>query len=821
MIQIRKLDKYFYKGKTNENHVLRELDLTLPQKGLVCILGESGSGKTTLLNVLGGLDTFGSGTLQVDETILEKYNAKVIEHLRNEKFGYIFQNYYLLQEYTVAYNIKLALNVFDLTEEEKDARVEYVLDVLDMTKYKKKLVSQLSGGQQQRVSIARALVKSPQIILADEPTGNLDEENTLRTMGILKSIAKECLVILVSHEKNIAHFFADRIIEIEDGSIRRDYINQAQDSYEKIDDANIYLRDMERTDLQAGDDQIHLYGQREQEHRPIHLNIAWKDGKLYIQSLDGVPLMLEGDDSGCQMLDTVRPKLEQSEMEEIRYDLPRVQTKRRADLSGRQIWQLACENIRIMGRRRRFMSGILLVTSVLLVLALADYMMKRSVDLKDIVTEDSHYVHVELERSSSGSAEALDKQVAEYFDRYIEGTEYADVVPETGGILSLSYDGFQQIHNLTKKIRDFSAVSVEHLKKSDLIEGKMPEKWNEIVVDRWLLDRFRAQDNLLGELYNKNESFVGMKAETIVNGQELTIVGISDTNEPTVYMNKDLMMSMNYGNWHIISDQDLKKMYPEKYSDLQLTDAQTAVSEQVFYDEHNVYEENRDKKQKMQELSEAIGHTCINQFLIPDKMGINYVLSGKNCDAIRLYYIEGVRKFKFYTEDPEKAIGYFKNSGKEYSDYFKVSATRQYESQIKQYEKEQNVRISGQYIVALTVFILSVLMIYFTVKSNALNRSEELTVYRLLGISCGSIMKSYVLEMLIITAYSCIPAVLITGGVIKFISSVPSLEIYLIFPWWLALVLLAVLFGVNILLSILPVYRILHQPPAQLAQKMD
>ena len=137
---------------------------------------------------------------------LNKYDPKAVEKIRNDKYGYIFQNYYLLQDYTVAYNVKLALNTFDISEEEKDERVEYVLQKLDIAKYKKKLVSQLSGGQQQRVSIARALVKSPKIILADEPTGNLDEENTLRTMSILRSIAKDCLVILVSHEKRIARF---------------------------------------------------------------------------------------------------------------------------------------------------------------------------------------------------------------------------------------------------------------------------------------------------------------------------------------------------------------------------------------------------------------------------------------------------------------------------------------------------------------------------------------------------------------------------------------------------------------------------------------
>ncbi len=246
--------------------------------------GESGSGKTTLLNTVGGLDVFQGGTLTVDETILKKYEPKKIEHLRCEKFGYIFQNYYLLQDYTVAYNVKLALSHYDLTDEEKDERVSYVLEQLGIGRYKKKLVSKLSGGQQQRVSIARALVKSPQIILADEPTGNLDEENTIRTMSILRAISKECLVILVSHERRIAEFFADRILEIKDGEITKDYDNHSGSSYERSDDGNIYLPELTCQAMQSDENEIEVYQNADSKEEPIRLKMAWKSGKLYIRS---------------------------------------------------------------------------------------------------------------------------------------------------------------------------------------------------------------------------------------------------------------------------------------------------------------------------------------------------------------------------------------------------------------------------------------------------------------------------------------------------------------------------------------------------------
>lgn len=167
MIKIRNLNKYYHKGKSNEIHVIDNTSVTLENTGLVCILGESGSGKTTLMNTISGLDNFHDGEIEIDGTVVKKYGDKNQEMVRNEKFGYIFQNYYLLQDRTVEYNLMLGLSLYDIPDEEKQERIDYVLKAVDMWKYKKRKVSNLSGGQQQRIAIARALSKSPKIIFAD------------------------------------------------------------------------------------------------------------------------------------------------------------------------------------------------------------------------------------------------------------------------------------------------------------------------------------------------------------------------------------------------------------------------------------------------------------------------------------------------------------------------------------------------------------------------------------------------------------------------------------------------------------------------------
>lgn len=241
MIQLNNLHKYYNKGKQNEIHVINGTTLSLPERGFVCILGESGSGKTTLLNTMGGLDDFKQGSLSIAGETLQHYSSSKIDKIRTKHCAYIFQNYYLLQEHTVEYNIHLALDMYTLSEEEKQSRIDYVLQAVDMQKYKKRVVSYLSGGQQQRIAIARALVKTPKIIFADEPTGNLDEANTMRVMQILKKVSETCLVVMVTHEKRLASFFADRMIHVTNGRVDSDTVCETGGTYSYQKEAAFYL----------------------------------------------------------------------------------------------------------------------------------------------------------------------------------------------------------------------------------------------------------------------------------------------------------------------------------------------------------------------------------------------------------------------------------------------------------------------------------------------------------------------------------------------------------------------------------------------------
>ena len=209
MIEIKNLNKYFNKGRKNEIHVIDNTSLTLPDKGLVALLGESGCGKTTMLNAIGGLDTVRSGSIFINGQKISGHNVHAIDKIRNLSVGYIFQDYKLIDDISVFDNVALALKMVGIKDKnEIKVRVEYVLDKVGILRYRYRPAATLSGGERQRVGIARALVKNPDIILADEPTGNLDSKNSVEVMNIIKRISMDRLVILVTHERNLAEFYS-------------------------------------------------------------------------------------------------------------------------------------------------------------------------------------------------------------------------------------------------------------------------------------------------------------------------------------------------------------------------------------------------------------------------------------------------------------------------------------------------------------------------------------------------------------------------------------------------------------------------------------
>lgn len=227
-----------YKTKGGADvRALDDVSITFPEKGMVFLLGKSGSGKSTLLNVCGGLDAPTSGAILVKGKSSEKFSQSDFDSYRNTYVGFIFQEYNILSEFTVEDNIALAL---ELQGKPKDKKViADLLEQVDLTGFAKRKPNTLSGGQKQRIAIARALVKSPEIIMADEPTGALDSATGKQVFDTLKKLSKEKLVIVVSHDRDFAEMYGDRIIELKDGKILSD-VTKTQEQQQALT-ANINI----------------------------------------------------------------------------------------------------------------------------------------------------------------------------------------------------------------------------------------------------------------------------------------------------------------------------------------------------------------------------------------------------------------------------------------------------------------------------------------------------------------------------------------------------------------------------------------------------
>ena len=221
MLELRNIVKdYEMNGSTV--HALRGISLSLRESEFVAILGHSGCGKTTLLNIIGGLDQYTDGDLLINRVSTRQYRDRDWDAYRNHSVGFVFQNYNLIPHQTVLANVELALTISGVSKSERRRRAVEALEQVGLGDQLHKKPNQMSGGQMQRVAIARALVNNPEILLADEPTGALDSDTSVQVMEILKKVAQDRLVVMVTHNPELAEAYATRIVRIKDGQLVSD-----------------------------------------------------------------------------------------------------------------------------------------------------------------------------------------------------------------------------------------------------------------------------------------------------------------------------------------------------------------------------------------------------------------------------------------------------------------------------------------------------------------------------------------------------------------------------------------------------------------------
>ena len=255
MLQLKNIVKNYPAGD-NTVRALRGVSLQFRKNEFVSILGPSGCGKTTMLNIIGGLDRYTSGDLVIDGRSTKGFKDRDWDSYRNHSIGFVFQSYNLIPHQSVLQNVELALTLSGVSKRERRIRAKQALEQVGLGDQIRKRPSQLSGGQMQRVAIARALVNNPEIILADEPTGALDTETSVQVMEILKEVAKDRLVIMVTHNPDLANQYSTRIIRMLDGQIIND---------------SAPLNEDERRDLRE-EEQRAIFGKKQRVRKP---SMSW------------------------------------------------------------------------------------------------------------------------------------------------------------------------------------------------------------------------------------------------------------------------------------------------------------------------------------------------------------------------------------------------------------------------------------------------------------------------------------------------------------------------------------------------------------------
>ena len=815
MIRVSHLSKTYDRRSKLASQALYDVSFELPDRGFVCIVGPSGCGKTSLLNAMGGLDTFDTGQISTDDLENLRCGSRSTEAERNRNFGYIFQNYYLLPEYSAAYNVYLGMHALDLSHEEKLKRAVQALETVDMDRFARRAVGELSGGQQQRVAIARALARRPRVIFADEPTGNLDEANTMNICALLRRIARDSLVIMVTHEERIARFFADRIIALESGHLKQD-----SDSWQRgrmsVGTGQLYVSDFAQTEVEAQG--VTLRFLREEGASPVNLTVVAQRDRVIIKLEDERVVACGRPDQPPALTEGERPvlrleSLEQEDMD-LMWDEPVPQAPAGSGLTLPMMLREAGRLEKGRGLRRVGSWLFLVVITVLTALTLGDYLKVSALEPEDVITTDSHILELNFQRGDRLEANILTLRslIYEYLDHLEASGQDFDYVPVIPVQASYIVSSFLQLGSESEPLGSFSYVPLERLDEETLIYGRMPERSDEIVVDRWVLEAMMEREGILQSGLSQVPQFLDQQLHYAGKNYIPTIVGISDCGEPAVFVNRAGLASLGSRGTQIISLSELQRIFPGKYDDVTLgTDECVIVTNNAGMDYVNqvggVYATNA---QVILTIASTIEEDTYASLVVADETA-DTILRSMMSD-----------RFYLYCQDKQAMKDYIAaGMPQELDGRLKVEVTDRNSDDWASYRASVQLRMDGRRIVTFTILALCLVMLFLLQRSRVQERIGMVAVYRLLGIPGRKLSGIFTLECLLLSLRSTLPAAAAVWAVLAVLSRFPLIDAPYLLPWYAAVGIYVGITVLHLLASLLPLGKLLRQPPARLASRYD
>ena len=811
MIRVEHIDKYFNKFKKNKIHVINDTSLEFDNTGLVALLGPSGSGKTTLLNVIGGLDKVRRGNIYINGKKITRRTQNYVDKVRNLNIGYIFQDYKLIEDMSVYDNVSLVLKMLGMKDKKEiDKRVTYVLSKVGMLRYKKRPCNMLSGGERQRVGIARAIVKSPNIIIADEPTGNLDSKNSVEIMNIIKAISKDKLVILVTHERNLAKFYASRIIELEDGKIIKDYINDNEDDldYEMVSD--LYLKDYKFMDRHNN---ISVYSNNGDS---IKLNIVVANNNIYIKSLDNKDIEVIDDESTIKMVDDHHKNISKEDALKYEFNFKNIiNDKYRLKYSSifnpitfitsgfKKVFSFSIlKKILLLGF---FLSGIFIMYACSSILGSV------TIDEKNFIKCNRNYLIVHQKKVN----------VNEYLN--IENNLGADyIIPGDSTIsLPLKLDDFYQTSNY-KLLLGGSLTDINTIDGTSLILGRMPENNSEIVIDKMVIDNSMKNDYVKMLGLDSYKKFLDRDI-TINQVGNKKVVGIVSTNSPSFYMDKSLFINVIYhttassndsiGNNVVTDGADTSNNYT--YDDYTLYSNITIKEGRVPSNDYEVIvnvsnKENMPLNKEINKSINGVKLRVVGYYTSPDNIDIMLV----NGNMIKYYLIDKTSNISIYSTDKDEILN-------KAVDVYKLNIKDSYKYSKDQYIVSKKDSIKSSIISSSIIIIISLIEMFLMIRSSFLSRVKEVGILRAIGVKKLDIYIMFSGEIIAITLLTSIPGILFSAYIMNILSKISYLEgTFIINPTLVISAIIAV-FVFNLVIGLLPVFNTIRKRPSEILSRTD
>ena len=814
MIQIERLTKTYDRRRRHAAAALHDVTLTLPDRGFVCIVGPSGCGKTSLLNAVGGLDTFEKGTVRMDGAAAIRCGSRLTELERNRSFGYVFQNYYLLGEYSAAYNVWLGLHALELSHGEKLKRVMEALRAVDMERFARRAVGQLSGGQQQRVAIARALARRPRVIFADEPTGNLDEANTVNICTLLRRISKHSLVVMVTHEERIARFFADRIITLKEGRVADDRESWQRGGLVGGGDT-LYAGELEQTRFEGEGISLRLL--READAAPLDLTVVVERDRILLKTDDPRTLMCGGSGEAPRLEEGKRPMLRLEDLEEE----PAFSDREPADPPGKAgrslgFGMLLREARHLFARKGGRTAGsrfFLAVLTLLTLFAVGDWLKVASIDPEDFITTHSNVLEFELDRGRAENTTLLFQDIAREYPAYLDdsGLDY-DIIPQVSASAQYALTSFRQLDSESEILSGYSYVLLDRLDAGTLILGRMPEKPDEIVVDRWVLESLMERDGIVQNGITDLSHFLGTALTYSKKSYSPTIVGICDSGEPAVYLTRSALVSIGNAGNQVISLTELQRQFPGVYEDVTLAEDECMM---IW---------NNAGKGYAEQVGGIIVTNCKEAFSIAAAIEADtYAYMVVTDGAVeRMLRSMAAAHFSIYCPDKAGMLAYL-NAGmpEELAGMIQVERTDGWADAWSAYSRATALRLDGRRIVTLSILLLSAVMLYLLQRSKVQERVGMAAVYRLLGIPGRKLAAIFALESVLASLTVVLPCAALGWAAVLAAEQFPSARLNILLPWYGAAGVFGGILLYHLVTSLLPLARLLRLPPARLAAQYD